>query len=88
MQQTTFEPLSASPLFGSIYHNIMKTQQTNETLKFMSYKTLAARWEVSSETLKRWRHSGKIPSVNFGKSVRFPIEAILKLEETGFQADD
>ncbi len=64
----------------------MKTNQNKQIQsEFLSPKTLADRWEVSVETLKRWRRAGKLHPVNFGRSVRFPVSEILKLESEGFK---
>lgn len=43
-------------------------------------RTLSQRWAVSTETLKRREKAGKLPCLKLGKSVRYRIEDIERIE--------
>ncbi|MBI4826473.1 MAG: helix-turn-helix domain-containing protein [Nitrospirae bacterium] len=51
---------------------------------FLTYKDLAERWKFPINTLRIWKHEGKLKAVKFGRSVRFPLAYILELESKGF----
>lgn len=47
---------------------------------FYSPAQLAARWQVTGMTLRRWRKAGKISALLIGRQVRFPIAEIERFE--------
>jgi len=55
--------------------------------KYITPRQLAARWNISPNTLRNWRVSGKGPKfVRFGNSiknsVRYPISEVEKYEKS------
>ncbi len=55
------------------------TSTTNEQAHF-SPRRLADRWGVCELTLRRWRREGRIRAMRIGRSVRFAIEEIERIE--------
>ena len=52
------------------------TQQTQHYTR----RSLAARWQCSTETLKRREKAGQLPFLKLGKSVRYRSDVIEKIE--------
>jgi predicted DNA-binding transcriptional regulator AlpA len=49
--------------------------------RYLTEKELAGRLAISQRTLQRWRAMGKGPAfVAFGRSIRYPLEAVLAFE--------
>ena len=46
----------------------------------LTRRTLAARWSVSTETLKRREKAGQLAFLKLGKSVRYLPETIERIE--------
>lgn len=57
----------------------MRTQQFSST-HLITPKQLAARWQVSQLTLRRWRAAGKITAHHLGRGIRFSLADIEKIE--------
>ncbi len=47
---------------------------------FLTPSELAARWQVTTMTLRRWRKSGKLKTIQLGRGVRFAIEEVERME--------
>lgn len=47
---------------------------------FLTPATLAARWQVTPMTLRRWRRAGKLPTYYLGRSIRFALADIERIE--------
>jgi excisionase family DNA binding protein len=48
--------------------------------QFLTPAQLAARWQVTPMTLRRWRQSGKITALHLGRAVRFSLTEIVRIE--------
>ncbi len=46
----------------------------------LTRQQLSKRWEISPETLKRWEKAGKLNPLKLGKSVRYRLADIEKIE--------
>lgn len=55
-----------------------KPEQQKPT--FLSPAELAARWKVTTMTLRRWRKAGKLGVHQIGRGVRFSLAAVEKFE--------
>ena len=49
--------------------------------RLLSVKDLAARWQVSTRTIKRMMDSGQIHFMRVGKQIRFRLDDILAYEK-------
>ncbi|MFZ2281930.1 MAG: helix-turn-helix domain-containing protein [Prosthecobacter sp.] len=47
---------------------------------YYSPAQLAARWQVTGMTLRRWRKAGKIKALHIGRGVRFSIAEVERFE--------
>ena len=47
---------------------------------FLTPAELAARWQVTTITLRRWRKSGKLKASFIGRGVRFSQEEVARFE--------
>jgi excisionase family DNA binding protein len=47
---------------------------------FLTPTELAARWQVSTMTLRRWRKEGKLKTIHLGRAVRFEISEVQRVE--------
>ena len=52
----------------------------NKPVAFYSPAQLAARWQVTGMTLRRWRKAGKIKASYFGRGVRFAVAEVERFE--------
>jgi predicted DNA-binding transcriptional regulator AlpA len=48
--------------------------------QLLTRKELSTRWRVSSETIKRREKAGLLPSLKLGKSVRYRLSDIERIE--------
>ena len=51
--------------------------------KLLSYKDLAARWQIPLNTLRVWVMEKKIKPLKLGRAVRFKESYVLECEEKG-----
>jgi predicted DNA-binding transcriptional regulator AlpA len=67
--------------------NIIQAQALGEspsTKKYLTRKELALRWSISRETLKRRERQGLLHPVRFGgRTIRYTVSEIIKIEVTG-----
>ena len=52
----------------------------NKPVAFYSPAQLAARWQVTGMTLRRWRKAGKIKASHIGRGVRFAVAEVERFE--------
>lgn len=48
---------------------------------FLTPAELAARWKVTTMSLRRWRKAGKLGVHHIGRGIRFALEEVKKFEE-------
>jgi len=53
---------------------------TNNQTPHYTRRSLAERWQVSTETLKRREKAGKLPFLKLGKSVRYRSDVVERIE--------
>ena len=53
------------------------------SVKLLTYKDLAERWQLPVGTLRSWVMKKKIKPVKLGSLVRFPEPYIIELEQKG-----
>ncbi|MGV3663894.1 MAG: helix-turn-helix domain-containing protein [Prosthecobacter sp.] len=58
----------------------MITQRDSQPPTFLTPAELANRWQVTTMTLRRWRKSGKLNAHHLGRSIRFSLADIEKIE--------
>lgn len=58
----------------------MKTPSDSKPPLFLTPAQLAQRWHVTPMTLRRWRKAGKIQVHHFGRTVRFSMTDVEKVE--------
>jgi excisionase family DNA binding protein len=60
----------------------MKAQRDtqHQSLSFLTPAELAAKWKVTTITLRRWRKAGKLHASFIGRGVRFSPEEIARFE--------
>jgi excisionase family DNA binding protein len=52
----------------------------NPTSPFLTAAELSARWKVTTITLRRWRHAGKLKASFLGHGVRFAMSEVERIE--------
>jgi excisionase family DNA binding protein len=57
----------------------MKTTTTSPS-SYLTPAELAAKWKVTTITLRRWRNAGKLKAAFLGRGVRFSPEEIARFE--------
>lgn len=57
----------------------MKQDDTPKT-QYFNVQELAARWKISTMTLRRWRRAGKLKASFMGRGVRFAITEVERFE--------
>lgn len=50
---------------------------------FLTPKQLAARWGLTTMTLRRWRHAGELRAHRIGRGVRFSLAEVERIEAEG-----
>lgn len=53
---------------------------THTQSPFLTPAELAARWQVSTLTLRRWRKEGRLKTINIGRAVRFELTEVQRVE--------
>lgn len=49
--------------------------------RLLSPREVARRWGIHTITLRRWTKEGRLKSLKLGRSVRFQMEEILRVED-------
>ncbi len=57
-----------------------KHADTTTPPSFLTPAELAARWAVTSMTLRRWRKAGKLKAHHLGRGIRFAVAEIERFE--------
>jgi hypothetical protein len=61
----------------------MDTKKNANTPLFVRTKVIAERYSVTERSVFNWKAQGRIPFVQIGKTIRFPLcEVIEKLERS------
>jgi excisionase family DNA binding protein len=47
---------------------------------FLTSAALCQRWSLTSMTLRRWRHAGKLKAHHIGRGIRFALSEIERIE--------
>jgi predicted site-specific integrase-resolvase len=58
----------------------MKTPSDIQSPSFFTPAELAAKWKITTVTLRRWRKAGKIKVCFLGRGVRFAISEVERVE--------
>jgi hypothetical protein len=67
--------------FLNLANMCMQTQTNQNTaVRLLTRRALADRWQFSVETLKRREHAGLLPFLKLGRSVRYRLADIERLE--------
>ena len=48
--------------------------------QYLNPQELAARWKISTMTLRRWRRAGKIKAHHIGRGIRFSMAEVERFE--------
>jgi excisionase family DNA binding protein len=56
--------------------------KTNNTSKFISLKTLAVRWSLHPESVRRMAREGRIPFFRIGNIMRTSLEEVMAIEQS------
>lgn len=56
-----------------------KSHTPNSSL-FLTPAELSARWKVTTMTLRRWRHAGKLKTHHLGRGIRFALAEVERIE--------
>ncbi|WP_397382528.1 helix-turn-helix domain-containing protein [Prosthecobacter sp.] len=58
----------------------MKPEPPSCTPELLTPAQLAARWSVTTVTLRRWRRLGRIQAIHLGRGVRFSLSDVERFE--------
>lgn len=53
------------------------------TPAFLTPAELCQRWSLTSMTLRRWRHAGKLRAHHIGRGIRFALAEVERIEAEG-----
>jgi hypothetical protein len=57
----------------------MKDQSAKQA-QLITPKQLSIRWQVTTMTLRRMRHAGRLPTLHIGRAIRFDLKDIEQIE--------
>jgi excisionase family DNA binding protein len=84
-------------LSADLLHGLFKTLPADEQTRFAAFlpgatatqpppklldvSTVAARWGVSSRTVRNWIKTGELPAIKRGRAVRIPENALYSMNK-------
>lgn len=71
---------------GQQIKTMKKSSTLNTEQKFISRRSLAARWESSIMTIRRFEKAGKLKAYFFGRDARYALENVEQLEREALAA--